>query len=74
MREFVGLSSEPLSSESEVRSSPADALAAGFGRLGDAFLGVRGIFGLQLVIGECVPDSWLDLGVALVVDEVRRCN
>ena len=48
-------------------------LAARSGHLGDAVHGVRGTLGLQLVIGECVLDSRLDLGAALVVCEARRC-
>ena len=43
------------------------------GHLGDEVHGVRGTLGLQLVIGECVLDSRLDLGAALVVGEARRC-
>ena len=46
-------------------------LAARSERLRDAVHGVRRTLGLQLVIGECVLDSWLDLGVALVVSEAR---
>ena len=44
-------------------------LAAHSGRLGDMVQGVRGTLRLQLVIGECVLDSWLDLDIALVVGE-----
>ena len=57
------------------QSSPADGcrLAACSGHLGDAIQGVRGTLGLQLVIGEYVLGSRLDLGAALVVDEARRC-
>ena len=47
-------------------------LAARSGHLGDAVHGVRGTLGLQLVIDECVLDSRLDLGAALVVGEARR--
>ena len=48
-------------------------VAARYGRLRDTVHGVCGTSGLQLVIGEYVLDSWLDLGVALVVGEARRC-
>ena len=49
-------------------------LAVRSGHLGDAVHGVRETLGLQLVIGECVLDSRLDLGAALVIGEASRCN
>ena len=48
-------------------------LAARSGHLGDVVHEVRGTLGLPVVIGECVLNSRLDLGVALVVGEARRC-
>ena len=51
----------------------AARLAARSEHPGDAVHEVRGTLRLQLVIGECVLDSRLDLGAALVVDEARRC-
>ena len=50
----------------------AARLAARSRHLGDAVHGVRETLGLQLVIGECVLDSRLDLGTLLVVGEDRR--
>ena len=42
--------------------------------VGSAFwMSWHGTLGPQLVIGECILDSWLDLGVALVVGEARTC-
>ena len=65
-----------LISESEGRSSPADALPGWqrvLGILETRFTQCRGTLGLELVIGECVLDSQLNLGAALVVGEARRC-